>query len=167
MFYIPALFTFGLTLLNNLIPALLNIIETLINIVYLYLAHIVQWPAAPMIGFGAALMTLSKTILYWAQEYYCGFCAVGHNKVWDLVWLWIVPNGYIASYESFAPFANVYIIGCGLSYPPSLYYSSGRILPSLLTSLLVHLRKYRRKRRNEYKDSDIERGIYCSCSCSL
>jgi len=73
--------------------SLLNIIETLTNIVYLYLAHIAQWPAAPIIGFGAALMTLSKTILYWAQEYYCGFCAVGHNKLWDLVFLWIVPNG--------------------------------------------------------------------------
>ena len=77
-------------------PALLNIIETLANIAYLYLAHVAQWPAAPMIGFGAALMTLSKTLLYWAQEYYCGFCAVGHNKFWDLVLLWIVPNGYIA-----------------------------------------------------------------------
>ena len=86
---------FWLTLLDK-IPALLNIIETLINIAYLYLAHIAQWPAAPMIGFGAALMTLSKTVLYWAQEYYCGFCAVGHNKVWDLVLLWIVPNGCTA-----------------------------------------------------------------------
>ena len=75
------------------IPALLNIIETLTSIAYLYLAHIAQWPAAPMIGFGAALMTLSKTVLYWAQEYYCGLCSIGHNKFWDLVFLWIVPNG--------------------------------------------------------------------------
>jgi hypothetical protein len=49
-----------------------------------------------MIGFGVALMTLSKTFLYLAQEYYCGFCAVGHNKLWDLVLLYIMPNGYIA-----------------------------------------------------------------------
>ena len=81
---------------DKLTPALLNIIETLVNIAYLYLAHIAQWPAAPMIGFGAALMTLSKTVLYWAQEYYCGFCGIGHNKFWDLFWLWIVPNGCIA-----------------------------------------------------------------------
>jgi len=53
-----------------------------------------------MIGFGAALMTLSKTILYWAQEYYCGFCEIGHNKLWDLVLLWIIPNGYIALFSS-------------------------------------------------------------------
>jgi len=74
--------------------SLLNIIETLMNITYLYLAHIAQWPPAPMIGFGVALMTLSKTFLYLAQEYYCGFCAVGHNKLWDLVLLYIVPNGF-------------------------------------------------------------------------
>ena len=91
-----------------LIPALLNIIETLMNITYLYLAHIAKWPPAPMIGFGAALMTLSKTLLYWAQEYYCGFCAVGHNEVWNLVWLWIVPNGCVAFLLSIlCTFANV------------------------------------------------------------
>ena len=95
--HIALFFSFGQLFYNlNLIPALLNIIETLINIAYVYLAHIAQWPAAPMIGFGSALMTLSKTILYWAQEYYCGFCAVGHNEIWDLVLLWILPNGYIA-----------------------------------------------------------------------
>jgi len=73
--------------------ALLNVFETLLNITYLYLAHVAQWPPATIIGFGAALMTLSKTILYWAQEYYCGFCAVGHNTASDLFFLWIIPNG--------------------------------------------------------------------------
>jgi hypothetical protein len=73
--------------------SLLNIIETLLNIVYLYLAHIAQWPPAPIIGFGAALMTLSKTFLYLAQEYYCGYCSIGHNSLWDVVFLWILPNG--------------------------------------------------------------------------
>ena len=86
---------FWLNSFDNSTPALLNIIETLLNITYLYLAHIAQWPPAPMIGFGAALMTLSKTFLYWTQEYYCGFCAVGHNNVSDLVFLWMLPNGYI------------------------------------------------------------------------
>jgi hypothetical protein len=28
-------------------------------------------PSLPMIGFGVALATPSKTILYWAQVYYC------------------------------------------------------------------------------------------------
>jgi hypothetical protein len=31
--------------------------------------------------------------LYWAQEYYCGYCAVGHNTPWTLFWLWVIPNG--------------------------------------------------------------------------
>ncbi|KAF8811171.1 hypothetical protein BYT27DRAFT_7184544 [Phlegmacium glaucopus] len=73
--------------------SLLNIIETLANLAYLYLAHIAQWSPAPIIGFGAALTTLSKTVLYWAQEYYCGFCEIGHNTLWDLVFFWIIPNG--------------------------------------------------------------------------
>ncbi|KIM43537.1 hypothetical protein M413DRAFT_443464 [Hebeloma cylindrosporum] len=73
--------------------SLLKVIETLLNITYLYLAHVAQWPPATLIGFGAALMTLSKTILYWAQEYYCGFCAIGHNTTSNLFFLWIIPNG--------------------------------------------------------------------------
>ncbi len=52
------------------------------NLAYLYLAHVVQWPAATIVGFAAVVMTLSKTVLYWAQEYYCGFCAIGHNNAW-------------------------------------------------------------------------------------
>lgn len=73
--------------------ALLNVIETLLNISYVYLAHVSEWPPATLVGFAAATMTLSKTVLYWAQEYYCGFCAVGHNSLSDLVFLWIIPNG--------------------------------------------------------------------------
>ncbi|PPQ99414.1 hypothetical protein CVT24_005401 [Panaeolus cyanescens] len=72
--------------------ALLNLIETTMNISYLYLAYIAQWPSAPLIGFGAALMTCSKTVLYWSQELYCGYCAIGHNDFWTIFALWIVPN---------------------------------------------------------------------------
>ncbi|KAG5734216.1 hypothetical protein E4T56_gene2276, partial [Termitomyces sp. T112] len=74
--------------------SLLNIIETLLNIMYLYLAHVVAWPPAPLVAFVSASMTLSKTILYWAQEYYCGFCSIGHNTAYDLIIYWIIPNGY-------------------------------------------------------------------------
>ncbi|KAF4610077.1 hypothetical protein D9613_010469 [Agrocybe pediades] len=73
--------------------SLLNVIETFLNISYVYLAHVAQWPPATIVGFAAATMTLSKTILYWAQEYYCGFCAIGHNTWSDLFFLWIIPNG--------------------------------------------------------------------------
>ncbi|TFK34652.1 hypothetical protein BDQ12DRAFT_738062 [Crucibulum laeve] len=73
--------------------SMLNVMETLLNITYLYLAHIAQWPPATIVGFGAALMTLSKTILYWAQEYYCDYCSIGHNSAWNLFVYWIIPNG--------------------------------------------------------------------------
>ena len=75
--------------------ALLNIVETFMNLTYLYLAHISSWPPAPVIGFAAASMTLSKTVLYWAQEYYCNGCSVGHNSAQDLLVYWIIPNGFV------------------------------------------------------------------------
>ncbi|PFH51585.1 hypothetical protein AMATHDRAFT_58683 [Amanita thiersii Skay4041] len=71
----------------------MNILETLLNLAYLYLAHVTQSPAAPVVGFASAVMTLSKTMLYWVQEYYCNYCAVGHNSFLNLVVYWIVPNG--------------------------------------------------------------------------
>ncbi|KAJ7097615.1 hypothetical protein C8R44DRAFT_949142 [Mycena epipterygia] len=74
--------------------SLLNVVETLLNIFYLYTAHVTAWPPAPLVGFTAAAMTLSKTVLYWAQEYYCNYCAVGHNTLKDLIVYWIIPNGF-------------------------------------------------------------------------
>ncbi|KAF9010418.1 hypothetical protein BDZ89DRAFT_964397 [Hymenopellis radicata] len=73
--------------------SLMNIVETFLNLVYLYLAHFTQWPAAPLIGFTSVTLTLAKTVLYWLQEYYCGYCKVGHNTVRDLIQFWIIPNG--------------------------------------------------------------------------
>ncbi|KAG9311241.1 hypothetical protein JVU11DRAFT_8318 [Chiua virens] len=71
-----------------------------LNLVYLYLAHVCSWSGAPLIGFAAATMTLSKTVLYWAQEYYCGGCAIGHNA-WDtLLIYWLLPNGLWIVYPS-------------------------------------------------------------------
>ncbi|KAM3554413.1 hypothetical protein ARSEF4850_006466 [Beauveria asiatica] len=48
---------------------------------------------AVLVGFSAAVMTLSKTILYWLNEYYSGFDNIGHNDLFSLVFLWIIPNG--------------------------------------------------------------------------
>ncbi|KAJ3731445.1 hypothetical protein DFJ43DRAFT_1078735 [Lentinula guzmanii] len=73
--------------------SLMNIFETILNLTYLYLAHISSWPPATLIGFGSASLTLSKTILYWAQEYFCGYCAVGQNDMKSLIVYWIIPNG--------------------------------------------------------------------------
>ncbi|KAF9065155.1 hypothetical protein BDP27DRAFT_1332374 [Rhodocollybia butyracea] len=73
--------------------SLLNVIETLLNVIYLYLAHIAQWPPATLVGFTGAALTLAKTVLYWAQEYYCNFCATGQNDAYTMVVYWIIPNG--------------------------------------------------------------------------
>ncbi|KAH0826330.1 hypothetical protein J3R83DRAFT_5283 [Lanmaoa asiatica] len=73
--------------------ALLNLVETALNLTYVYLAHVSSWSGAPLLGFAAVTMTLSKTVLYWAQEYYCGLCAVGHNAWGDLLLYWVLPNG--------------------------------------------------------------------------
>ncbi|KZT02836.1 uncharacterized protein LAESUDRAFT_660995 [Laetiporus sulphureus 93-53] len=73
--------------------SLLNIVENFMNIGYLYLAHVKGTPTATLLGFASAVMTLSKTVLYWLQELYCGGCSVGHNSLKDLIVLWIIPNG--------------------------------------------------------------------------
>ena len=90
------LYSSSLTLTAR-VTAFLNGIETILNLVYLYLAHVVGWPAANLIGFAAATMTLSKTMLYWAQEYYCGYCAVGHNSLPDLLLYFVLPNAFVNS----------------------------------------------------------------------
>ncbi len=76
------------------ILALLNIVENFLNIAYLYLAYVVQWPSANLVAFTSANLTLAKTLLYWLQEYYCGWCNIGHNNTQDLIQYWIIPNGY-------------------------------------------------------------------------
>ncbi|CVL13617.1 uncharacterized protein FPRN_05040 [Fusarium proliferatum] len=86
----------------------LNVVETVMYLVYLYML----WTRADktldgakrtlsgrdgalavVIGFSAAVMTLSKTILYWANEYYSDFDNIAHNTPMDLLTLWIIPNG--------------------------------------------------------------------------
>lgn len=73
--------------------AFMNIVENFMNIAYLYLAHVKQSPIALLLGFTSIIMTLSKTILYWLNEYYCGGCSVGHNDLKTLIVYWIIPNG--------------------------------------------------------------------------
>jgi hypothetical protein len=94
----------------------LNVVESLMYAVYLYIClrrGRVHDPAgattptnpprvavtgragavAILVGFSAAVMTLSKTVLYWLKEYYSGFDNIGHNTAFDLIFLWIIPNG--------------------------------------------------------------------------
>lgn len=48
---------------------------------------------AVVVCFAAAAMTLSKTVLYWLNEYFSEFAYIGHNGWSRLFWLWVVPNG--------------------------------------------------------------------------
>lgn len=70
----------------------MNVIETLLNLTYVYLVHVSGAPVAPLIGIATATMTLSKTVLYLSQEFYCGWCATGHNDFKTLLVFWILPN---------------------------------------------------------------------------
>ncbi|KAI1809340.1 hypothetical protein GGS20DRAFT_572470 [Poronia punctata] len=49
--------------------------------------------AAVLVAFSAAIMTVSKTVLYWLCEWFSGFENIGHNNFWDLLIFWIIPNG--------------------------------------------------------------------------
>ena len=62
---------------------------------YLYLRHISPSPVALAIGFMSAIMTWSKTVLYWLIDYYCGpkgWCTSGHNDVRTWILLYAFPN---------------------------------------------------------------------------
>ncbi|KAI0874752.1 hypothetical protein GGS24DRAFT_327748 [Hypoxylon argillaceum] len=85
---------------------LLNVLETLMYLYYAaaYLRNATSVSGrkvvvgrtaavAVLVGFSAAVMTLSKTVLYWLCEYYSGFDNIGHNSLQDLIVLWIIPNG--------------------------------------------------------------------------
>ncbi|KAK2598073.1 hypothetical protein QQS21_005784 [Conoideocrella luteorostrata] len=85
----------------------LNVVETVMYLAYLWLwysrsevsangnkvlaGRVGAW--ALMIAFSAAVMTLSKTVLYWMNEYFSGFGNIGHNDLISLIFLWIIPNG--------------------------------------------------------------------------
>jgi hypothetical protein len=74
----------------------MNLVENALNIVYLYLAHVAESPIAPLVGYTAVHLTVGKTMLYWLQEYYCGFCAIGHNKLSNIIVFWVFPNGCVS-----------------------------------------------------------------------
>ncbi|KAI4724396.1 hypothetical protein E4T49_07857 [Aureobasidium sp. EXF-10728] len=48
---------------------------------------------AVVLLYGVALMTLSKTVLYWLNEVFSGFANIGHNDVSSIFFLWALPNG--------------------------------------------------------------------------
>ncbi|THX59413.1 hypothetical protein D6D06_02074 [Aureobasidium pullulans] len=48
---------------------------------------------AVVLLYGVALMTLSKTVLYWLNEVFSGFANIGHNDASSIFFLWALPNG--------------------------------------------------------------------------
>jgi len=93
---------------------LLNLIETALNVYYVYLADVVGSPSAPVIGFTAVTMTFWKTVLYWTQEYFCTWCSIGHNSLPDLLLLWILPNGFWLLFPGLIMYKLGTDIGAGL-----------------------------------------------------
>ncbi|KAI0115240.1 hypothetical protein F4814DRAFT_449072 [Daldinia grandis] len=100
----------------------LNVVETALYLVYLCIYFgsgvavagratrvLTGRPAAlaVVLAFSAAVMTLSKTVLYWLQEYFSGFDNIGHNSLPDLVLLWIIPNGLWLIFPSYL----IYVMG--------------------------------------------------------
>ncbi|GAB1319845.1 C6 transcription factor [Madurella fahalii] len=88
--------------------SVLNVIESLMYAAYLGLWCFYGEPDAQgarktvrgragalalLLGFSGAVMTVSKTVLYWLNEYFSGFDNIGHNTPLDLFFLWIIPNG--------------------------------------------------------------------------
>ncbi|SPO00988.1 uncharacterized protein DNG_03737 [Cephalotrichum gorgonifer] len=81
----------------------MNLVETTMYLVYLWMwrqgkdteGRITGRAGglALLVGWAAAVMTLSKTVLYWLNEYYSGFDNIGHNDAVTLFFLWIIPNG--------------------------------------------------------------------------
>lgn len=92
----------------------LNVVETLMYLVYLAIWYrappaaakkksgaggqgrksIAGSPAAwaVLVAFSAAVMTLSKTVLYWLNEGFSGWDNIGHNSPLDMLFLWIIPK---------------------------------------------------------------------------
>ncbi|KAF8813414.1 hypothetical protein BYT27DRAFT_7180912 [Phlegmacium glaucopus] len=73
--------------------AISNLIETSLNLAYLYTVHISPNDIAPLFGFSGASLTLLKTTIWVLQEYYCGGCSLaGKDHLLDTFKFWVCPN---------------------------------------------------------------------------
>ncbi|KAJ5764155.1 hypothetical protein N7533_002836 [Penicillium manginii] len=62
---------------------------------------------ALLVAYTASVMTLSKTLLYWFNEFFSGFDNIGHNDAATLIFLWIIPNGLWIVFPTY----SVYTLG--------------------------------------------------------
>jgi len=73
--------------------AVSNLIETSLNLAYLYTVHVSPRNIAPLLGFTGASMTLLKTTIWVLQEYFCGACSMSDKDQFpDIFKFWICPN---------------------------------------------------------------------------
>ncbi|KAJ5084571.1 hypothetical protein NUU61_009150 [Penicillium alfredii] len=65
---------------------------------------------ALLVAYTASVMTLSKTLLYWLNEFFSGFENIGHNDAVSLILLWIIPNGLWIIFPGY----NIYVLGADI-----------------------------------------------------
>ncbi|RPA94953.1 hypothetical protein L873DRAFT_1775255 [Choiromyces venosus 120613-1] len=72
----------------------MNLIESALNILYLYLYSSTGAGSAGglVVGFAAVVMTLSKTMLYLLNEVFAGGRHVLHNDLSTFIWCYAVPS---------------------------------------------------------------------------
>ncbi|KAL4876004.1 hypothetical protein BJY04DRAFT_149282 [Aspergillus karnatakaensis] len=61
---------------------------------------------ALLAAFSSSVGTVSKTLLYWIQEYYSGFSNIGHNEFWNMA-AWLLLNGAWIVF----PIWNLHVLG--------------------------------------------------------
>ncbi|PPQ72340.1 hypothetical protein CVT26_007311 [Gymnopilus dilepis] len=73
--------------------AVSNLIETSLNLLYVYTVHLSPRNTAPLYGFAGASLTLCKTTIWVLQEYFCGACSRSEiNEFHEILKFWIAPN---------------------------------------------------------------------------
>ncbi|KDR78743.1 hypothetical protein GALMADRAFT_223993 [Galerina marginata CBS 339.88] len=73
--------------------AVSNLIETSLNLIYLYSVYLSPRNIAPLFGFAGAGLTLSKTTIWVLQEYFCGLCSrTETSDFYEILKFWIAPN---------------------------------------------------------------------------
>ncbi|KAL1961310.1 hypothetical protein VTO42DRAFT_38 [Malbranchea cinnamomea] len=73
---------------------------------------------ALLVVFSGCVVTFSKTLLYWLCEVYAGFDNIGHNDLYTLIFLWIVPNGLWLVFPAIASYLLGKEIVQGLQLSP-------------------------------------------------
>ncbi|KZT35754.1 hypothetical protein SISSUDRAFT_970540, partial [Sistotremastrum suecicum HHB10207 ss-3] len=74
--------------------ALMDVIETVLSLTYLRLVYLKDVPprSAPIYGLSSAIMTFSKSWLFFSQQYSCNYCDIGHNGKKGIM-TWLFFNG--------------------------------------------------------------------------